>query len=160
MKIILTKISDDRHQLEIVRDNKERECVELETKSLLLHDLIHYAVESLAGLDDGFWGSLYAGRTLNDLNDRTGKSMKGYSKNLAAIEIIVGAFSSIVKGKAEPKQLLVVMDNIFDAQGKKPPVWLKEELIVKVKERMKQLIGQWNSTPFGGQTELAWPVDK
>ena len=61
MKILLTKLTDDRHQLAIERDDGSTESVELETRSFLLHDLVHYAVEAEAKIDDGFWGLLARG---------------------------------------------------------------------------------------------------
>ena len=58
MRILLHKISDDRHTLEIVRADGRRERVDCETRSYLQHDLLHYAVETEASLAAGFWGSL------------------------------------------------------------------------------------------------------
>lgn len=43
--------------------------VACETRSYLVHDLLHYAVESEAGLSGGFWGNLARGKTLADMND-------------------------------------------------------------------------------------------
>ena len=45
MRIGFRKLTDERHELAIVRDGGAREAVECETKSLLVHDFLHYAVE-------------------------------------------------------------------------------------------------------------------
>ena len=58
------------------------ERVECETRSYLVRDLLHYAVESEAGLEGGFWGHLARGKTLADMNDRTGKAMAGDAPDL------------------------------------------------------------------------------
>ena len=49
MRILFHKLSDDRHRLAIERTPGAREEVECETRSYLVHDLLHYAVESEAG---------------------------------------------------------------------------------------------------------------
>src|SRR5262245_9416983 len=72
MRILLTKISDERHALEVVRADGDRERVELVSREFLFHDLLHYAVEWALETQDGFWGALARGRTVKDLNDRTG----------------------------------------------------------------------------------------
>jgi hypothetical protein len=60
LRIAFHKISGQRHALEIVRAGGRRERVECETRSYLTHDLLHYAVEAEACLQDGFWGRLAA----------------------------------------------------------------------------------------------------
>jgi hypothetical protein len=56
MQIQFRKISDLRHALRIVRPDGARDEVDCETRSTLVHDLLHYAVESEAKLSTGFWG--------------------------------------------------------------------------------------------------------
>ena len=58
------------HRLEVFRDDGSCECVELETRSLLLHDLVHYAIEAQAEIRTGFYGLLASGTTLAALGDR------------------------------------------------------------------------------------------
>ena len=54
MLIRLTRLTNERHRLEVVRDDGTREARELETRSALPHDLVHYAVETEAGLGASF----------------------------------------------------------------------------------------------------------
>ena len=61
MRILLRKVSDQRHELAIVRRGGGRESVSCETRSVLLHDFLHFAVESAVGLTSGFWGASPAG---------------------------------------------------------------------------------------------------
>src|SRR4051812_28698988 len=99
MRICFHKISDARHALEIVHEDGRRERVECATRSYLIHDFLHYAVESEAKLQGGFWGNLAAGKTLADMNDRTGVALKSAAPEMAVIEQLVGALSGAVKGK-------------------------------------------------------------
>ena len=157
MRIVIRKNSSERHVLEVVRANGLREQVECETRSYLTHDFLHYAVESEARVQSGFWGNLASGRTLADMNDRTGKSMAAAAPDLMVIEQIVGALSSVVKGSPAAR----VVDGLRDyarAQGTTMPAWLTEEFVVAVNERMRQLMGRWKATRYGDAMELEWPA--
>jgi hypothetical protein len=70
MRILLTKLNDASHRFEIVRADGSGERAELETRSTLLHDLVHYAVEAQAGLTSAFFGRLASGDALAELADR------------------------------------------------------------------------------------------
>ena len=67
MLIRLTRLTNDRHRLEFVRDDGTREARELQTRSALLHVLVHYAVETEAGLEASFYGQIAAGKTYESL---------------------------------------------------------------------------------------------
>ena len=54
IRILLRKLSDEQHELAIVRGDGRRESVTCETRSMFLHDLIHYAVEGAVGSTAGF----------------------------------------------------------------------------------------------------------
>lgn len=157
MIVRFTRLTNERHALEIVRRDGSSERVELETKSLWLHDLTHFAVEAEAGVQDGFWGALAAGKTLVELNDRTGEGVGAYSGSLGVIEMLVGAISGALSGVP----LESVSENIkgyFESIGREGAFlsWLTSAYVVRVHERMRKLVGHWNGTPFGSTMELEW----
>jgi hypothetical protein len=184
VRILFRKISDERHTLAIERSPGAREEVECETRSYLVHDLLHYAVESEAGLETGFWGRLAAGKTLADMNDRTGASMadkdasgerglrprepiaggagpsqgpaNDESPELGAIEQVVGALHGSTKG-IPAGELVAGITRFAASLGVTMPSWLTEAFVVAVQERMRRLQGHWRATPFGGVMELGWP---
>lgn len=156
MRILLTKISDERHTLELVRADGARERVECETRSLLVHDLLHYAVESEAGLAFGFWGLLANGKTLADMNDRTGAALAEQAPRLMLVEKIVGALSSLARG-ASSRDLAEGLQRTMTAQGQESPPWLDERFLDRVRERMRRLMGHWKATPFRETMGLDWP---
>ena len=156
MKILLTRLSPDRHRLEIVRRNGTRERIELETRSLLLHDLVHFAVESLAGAQDGFWGSLASGKTFGDLDDRTGVRMADAGPGLRVIEPIVGALQSLANGNPPPPGIVATLREYLPLQGLAVPGWFDDEFVQRVAEKLRQLVGHWRGTPFGKSMELCW----
>jgi hypothetical protein len=165
MRIALHKISDDRHALELIRESGARERVECETRSFLLHDLLHYAVESEARLAAGFWGELAHGKTLAQMNDRTGAeeaaargmAFAAMSDELAAIEQVVGVLSGLTKGR-NSAELVSGMRRYAENLGTSLPDWVSVELVDAVQERMRRLIGHWKATPYGGTMELQWEL--
>lgn len=154
MRIAFWKLSNERHALEISDGNGRCERVECETRSLFLHDLLHYAVESEAGTQAGFWGSLARGRTLAELNDRTRPFDD--SAELAAVEQVVGALHGTTKG-VPPDELVAGIQRFAFALNASLPAWLTVELVTRVEARMRRLRGHWNATPFGAKMELDWP---
>lgn len=157
MRILFTKIDDKRHALEIVRQDGSRDRVEIETKSLWLHDLTHFAVESEAGVQDGFWGLLAAGKTLAEMNDRSGQGIEGYAERMLTIEMLVGAISGALSGVP----LESVTENVrgyFAHLGRSGafPAWFTAEYMERVQDRMRKLVGHWNGTPFGDTMEIVW----
>jgi hypothetical protein len=155
VRILFHKVSDERHVLEIVRDDGRREQVECETRSYLQHDLLHYAAEAEAKLDGGFWGSLARGKTLADMNDRTGTSMVG--GQMPAIEQAVGVLSGSVKGVAAETLVAGFRDYAATAESRVPD-WFTLEFVEAVQERMRRLHGRWKATPYGHSMELGWPA--
>jgi hypothetical protein len=155
MRIEIRKITDDRHALRIVRVSGVAEEVTCETRSTLVHDFLHFAVESAAGLDDGFWGNLARGKTLADMNDRTGASIAREGPALMAIERVVGALSSAAKGRPA-RDVVDGINRYFAAMELQVPAWLTEEFVGDVQQRLRRILGAWNATPYGGSMTLEW----
>ncbi len=161
MRIAFRRIDDSRHVLELTRADGATESVECETRSYLVHDLLHYAVESEAGLSGGFWGSLAAGKTLAEMNDRTGAGMAGVPGmpgEMGAIEQIVGALHGVTKGRTA-QDVVAGVKRFNESIGVTTPAWLTVAMVEAVQERMRRLRGQWNATPRGGRMELSFPPD-
>lgn len=145
MRIAFTKLTDDRHRLAIHRDDGSSESVELETRSFLLHDLVHYAVEVEAPFEDGFWGLLARGWTLGSLSDRTMSDPP--SAGIALAERLVGPMQSLWNGRLEEARYLELAAGVVDAG-----------FCARVRSRLRALTGHWRATPFGGAMEIDWPV--
>lgn len=156
VRILLRKLSDDRHVLQIIREDGRSEKVECETRSYLHHDLLHYAVEAEARLDGGFWGNLAKGRTLAQMSDRTGKARQAESPQMMAIEQVVGALSAIGK-RGSANAIFVAIQDAATSAGVAFPEWLTSELASAVEARMRRLLGQWKATPYGESMALPWP---
>lgn len=150
LRILLTRLGPDRHRLEIVRVDGSRESRTLETRSLLTHDLIHYAVEAEAGLTGGFYGRVAAGRALDAVDDITGEAL--------CVERVVGALTGLLAADPPPAAEAFVdgFAVFLSAYGEAPPSWLTPAYIDAVRERLRRLLGQWRATPFGETMELGF----
>jgi hypothetical protein len=144
LRILLTKLSDDRHRLAIERDDASTESVELETRSFLLHDLVHYAVEAEAKIDDGFWGLLARGTTLAELSDRT--MATPISPGIALAEKLVGPMQSVWNDRLAPELYMEHARGLVD-----------DGFVDRVRERLRRLTGHWRSVPVRQVMELTWP---
>lgn len=158
MRILLTKISDRRHALELVRSDGSRDRVELVTREALFHDFLHYAVESSLPTQKGFWGTLASGKTMADLNDRTGASVRENAGTLYAVEGEVGLMSGVVNLPED--QAFAKLRWYQETQGQEAPDWCTESFVAEVRERMRRLQGQWKATPYGESMEIPWVEDE
>lgn len=151
LTIRFTKVSDARHRIEVVRDDGTRDAVELETRSFLLHDLIHYAVESEAGLRQSFYGALAVGRGYEELSNR-----QPLAGEILMTERVVGAMTGAAKGQVTATQVIAAMKNLLDAHDEAMPPWLTRAFVERALERLRRLQGQWKATRFGETLELAF----
>jgi hypothetical protein len=155
MRIVFQKAHGQRHVLRIIHEDGSSEHVECETRSYLIHDLLHYAVETEARLSGGFWGNLAGGKTLTQMNDRSQPVMAA-APEMLVIEQIVGAMSGAVKGRSADAIVSALL-NLADATDRATPRWLTTAFVAAVQERMRRLLGRWNATASGGSMELPWP---
>ena len=159
MLIRLTRLTNERHRFEIVRDDNVSEARELETRSTLLHDLTHYAVEVEAALTSSFYGLLARGIAYDALmtNPETNREAR-------QTEVVVAHVQGILKGDdsatTDPQQLAQNLVAGFRSAGDEPPRWLTADFIARVHARLRRVHGQWRATPFHQTMELEFPERK
>lgn len=158
MHVLFTKLSDLRHRVEVIRADGTREKADLETKTFLVHDFVHYAVESLSGMTSGFFGTLAAGAPLRLLNDANATWDPDSQIGLA--ESVAGPMQSVVKGRLDAKGLLSGLDDMFTATNKQRPNWVNAAFVAQVQAEYDRLWATWRATPFQGQLTLVWPKKK
>lgn len=157
MQIRLTRLTNERHRLEVVRDDGTREAHELETRSALLHDLVHYAVETEAQLGASFYGRLASGTTYAGLMTEppTGPEAMQTEQIVARIQTIA---KNDTWASVDPEGLAASIAGGSRMLGQEPPAWLTAELIVRVRERLRRVQGQWRATPFHQTLVLEFPA--
>jgi hypothetical protein len=151
----LTRVSPTRHRLAYVRPDGTGEAVELVTREALKHDLLHFAVESEAGLQGSFYGLLAKVGGYAELTVAGGAALGG---EVAVTERVVGAFTGALEGGLDPDAFVARVAEFLEIYDERAPRWLTREFVLAVAERMRQLEGRWKATPFGQTMELAFPL--
>lgn len=149
MILRFTRLSPTHHRFEAVRDDGTREAREFETRSLLLHDFVHLALESEAGLMTGFYGALARGASY---------AAPRSESEAMAIEAVVGPLQGALKGEVDPHTFVARLHATQASNGSDAPDWLTPELIARTLERLRQLRGQWRATAFGETMEALFEV--
>lgn len=151
MRVLLTRLDERTHRFEARRPDGSGETAELETRSVLLHDLVHFAVESQAGMRDGFFGRLAAGATLAELAEAAHSDDEA-DAGLGRAEALVGPLQSLHQGRGSRELVL-------ERGRARFPEVVSEAFVDGVLERLRRLVGHWRGTPFGSTMELTWPPE-
>jgi hypothetical protein len=154
LHIRLTRLSNTRHRFEAVRPDGGVEMRELETRSFLLHDLVHFAVESEARLKNSFYGQLGRGVAYDDMAAVGPETPEG-----AKTEMVVGALQGAIKAPVDPESFVHQLHATLVNIGREPPDWLTPDVIAGVLRRLRVLQGLWRATPFGKTLELEFRLD-
>ena len=156
MLIRFTRLTNDRHRFEIVRDDGTREAHELETRSTLAHDLAHYAVELEAGLGESFYGRLARGTRYAELMTTPAEGAEPLQTE-RVVAMLQGASKMTDRGKPDPQRALARLVSSFAATGDERPAWLTPDSLPRIIDRLHRLHGQWRATPFHEALELQFP---
>jgi hypothetical protein len=154
MRIRLTRISPTHHRFAFSREDGSTGARELETKSFLTHDLLHFCVESEAHLRDGFYGIIARGADYGDL-----AASRPKDDPIWDIERIVGAMTALTRGPVEPAAIMAGVENLYRALARPLPAWFDADVIRRAGERYRRLSGQWRALPFGQTLELTFAGD-
>jgi hypothetical protein len=158
MVLRFTRISPDEHRFEYRLPNGEGEAIELETRSTLYHDLLHYAVETEAGLRGSFYGLLAKVGGYAELVVGGGAALGG---EVAITEALVGALTDALKAEApDPAAVIESFRGYIGLFDWRMPPWLTDAFVLAVAERMRRLEGRWRATPFGETMELSFALTR
>jgi len=147
-----TRVSPNHHRFAYRRTDGTGETIEMETDSLLVHDLLHYAVESEVGLKGSFYGILGKIGGYEELSVAGGVALGG---EIAITERVVGALTGALKRDDLDAAAFVAQATEFlEIYDEPAPRWFTPAFIAAVRERMRQLLGHWRATPFGETMEL------
>jgi hypothetical protein len=151
-----TRLSDEAHRFEYRRSDGSGEALELETAGVLFHDLLHFAVETEAGLSGSFYGLVARIGGYAELCVNGGAALGG---EIAITERVVAALAEAVRHADMDARALVDQARAdFELYGERAPRWLTADFIAKVGERMRDLENRWRATPTGESLELRFPL--
>ncbi len=141
MIIRFTKLSDEEHRIEVQRQDGSRDQTTLNSRSFLRHDFAHLIVEECVGLQQGFWGSLAGGASLDGAG-------------------IGGPEIQLAEALAAPVQTLMRLESPLEKYHATLAYVLPDrdctELAQQVHERVRQIEGHWRATAYGETMELEW----
>ena len=122
------------------------------------HDLTHYAVESVLGHREGFYGLVAAGWDLSDFGTPWPRGHLPRDANVS--EIIVGFFdrerATGVIGTAE--ELNCEVSEFSAKHGMTTPPAISEEEIQRVRETREDLFRRWDAVAPGDSLELKFGI--
>jgi len=119
-----------------------------------LHDLSHFAVETVLGLGQGFYGLLADGW---DITDTTGKGMKGKLSGASILaEHIVGLIDRERSGGAEPLTAAAFNEELEKMTGLAVKPAFTDVQLTAARNRIAALHRQWAATPPGGTLDLTF----
>ena len=150
LRIRLTRLTSTHHRFEAIGADGGVTMRELETRSFLTHDLVHYALESEAGLMNSFYGRLARGAEDYALSSpSSGEAME--------TERVVGPLQTAIQNEVDVEAFVARLIDVQREIGREPPAWLNADLIERAIKRLRGLQGRWRATPFGETMELLFP---
>jgi hypothetical protein len=149
-----TPLSATHHRFEYRRADGTGETLALETRSFLIHDLLHYAVEQEAGLRGSFYGLLDRIGGYAELSLGAG----GLGGEAQLTEMIVGPLSAALEADGDAESFVAMVGGHFADLDLRPPRWFTPAFVEAVRERMRRLTGQWEATPVGETMALDFEV--
>ena len=149
LRLRFTRLTEQRHRFEAIRPDGAADVRELETRSFLLHDFVHYAVEMEANLENSFYGQLARGGVYED----PASGAEGDKT-----ELVVAALQTASRGEIDPSSFVENLQAYWENIGGQQPDWLSPAMVAGALERLRQLQGRWRATPFGQAMELDFPL--
>ncbi|WP_417236967.1 hypothetical protein [Bizionia paragorgiae] len=145
MKIEIKKNSHYQCEYTIHRNNGSVEVISLETKTYLLHDICHFAVERNLKYANGFWGMLSQGYTFEELFGKNNPK----TEELRFIEQIVGPVQSVISGHIP----IADFEKSIEHLHFKFPGDTFNCILVEI----KNIIVIWEGLKIGQNLKLIWP---
>jgi len=154
LTVRLRRLSPRTHELAYARADGSGERLELETRSFLFHDLLHFAVETEARLGRSFYGTLARAESYRTLAEAT----EGSGGEIGQTEGVVGRLTGYWKGQRDAAAFVARAREQARELGGEMPAWFTEAFVRGVEERMRRLLGEWNALPFGETMTLEFRV--
>jgi hypothetical protein len=119
-----------------------------------LHDLAHFAVESVLGFRQGFFGLIADGW---DIAETDGKGARGaLPREAVIVEHMVGFFdverASGGAWSAEEFRAQLAMKGLLDSGP--APDWLTDDSLDAVRRKRRELFAQWFAVPAGSDLRV------
>ena len=152
--IHLTKLSDAEHRFAWRTPDGAGEALTLVTRSFLIHDLLHFAIEREANLKDSFYGRLARAGDYRRLTEATADD----PGEVGLTEMTVAAFTAVAKDQSSPEGAVRALTQWMQALDRELPPWLDDAFAHAVADRFRRLMGEWKAVRYGETMELKFPL--
>ncbi len=166
MQILVTK-GQRADRIEAKRGDGSIAREEVPHKGPVAHDLVHFAVETELGFDNGFWGMVAAGHEPQDIVEIAKAAGHASAKRadvpaphfVQAIQVerIVECFEAELWSAGTDNESLRAMARSGCDQSRVDCPQLGDEAIDRVRCRLRTLAGQWAELTIGETLALDWP---
>ena len=150
MEIIITK-GKNRNTLTCKRKNGTLTSVNL-GPDIPNHDIAPYIIEKEFKLENGFYGKIKSGMTIEELSDK--EIIRNLDSETWLSEIMARNLQSIVSGAVKTEQFIEIIN--WEAQNlsgiRVPNMNLRD--IEKIKSKFDKLCEKWNLIPENGELKL------
>lgn len=131
--------------------------------AFILHDLAHYAIESVLGLRESFLGLVARGHTLAPIARTAEEWLPGLPIEARQTEFMVSALQSEAMGISGAPELDAAAFNEQVAMGCRKkglpdPRRVSEEELCQARAMLRDLLARWSKTPAGAALELSFPM--
>jgi hypothetical protein len=123
-----------------------------------LHDLTHYAVESVLAIGDAFFGLLASGWSIEETE---GKGARGpLPVNALFVEAVVGALDTerASGSRWTAAEFNASLATHMARTGRTAPRQLTDDDLARIRRRRAELFQQWESLAPGAALILSWDV--
>jgi hypothetical protein len=154
LRVCLTKHADGGAVLRCVREDGSVTWQRQQGRSAAffpLHDLTHFAVESVLGVRRAFYGLIAEGW---DIEDTSGKGSRGaLPPEALAIERLVGAFDLERAGSAF-WSAAELNAHCFGTGASAESRVITDDDLARIRSRISELLAQWAGLPTGNTLEV------
>lgn len=141
MRVQLQKLSGQCHRVTVLRADGSTDSSILNSRSFLRHDFAHFAVESVLGLKEAYWGLVAGGMSL------TGSTV---GPELMLAERLSGPVQTLMRTAAGVDSYLALLKTLAPEQA-------TPAVAQAICEAGRRLEGHWRATPFGESMNIVWP---
>jgi hypothetical protein len=149
--------------LTIVRDDGSSEYQRSpRSPSFILHDLAHYAVESVLGLRDSFFSLVARGHPLGQIIQTADLWLPGLPLEARQTEFLVAALQSEFMGYGQVAAVDAATLNEQVAEGCRrkglaPPRHVTDDELARMRALLQILLERWHAVAPGAALELRFP---
>ena len=126
-----------------------------------VHDLTHYAVETVLGLRQAFWGMMADGWEFTDFGTPWPRGPMPNLPEALLAECIAGWFDSTRASGVEPElaDLNAHLAGVFARHGQPAPRVLAVDAFARIRGMRDELAAHWHALAPGEAMELAFPAE-